>query len=302
MTEGPEGFPLDLAADLGPVVTLLHAAGCVRAEDEAAALLMAAHTPADLERLVARRIAGEPLEHVVGWADFAGIRVHVAPGVFVPRHRSEHLVDVAARHLARGVKHVASPEGRVGAAASSRRVPASDSDGRDSDSPVVLDLCAGTGALGLALHRAAGPFRLFGTDLDPVAVACAAENLAPVGGVALVGDLFDPIPAELRGRVQLILANAPYVPTSALDLLPHEAREHEPALALDGGPDGLTLHARLLAEAPDWLAPGGVVLVEVAEDQVPAALALVAAAGLHDQAVPAEDDPDTVVIVGRHGS
>jgi release factor glutamine methyltransferase len=268
-----------VAVDLDRVVARLRAAGCVRAEDEAAALLGAARTPGELESLVARRIVGEPLEHVVGWADFAGIPVHVAAGVFVPRHRSEHLVDVAASLLHERTA-AARPPPRSGT--------------------IVLDLCAGTGALGLALHRVAGPFDLYAADLDPLAVACAADNVAPVGGVALLGDLFDPVPAQLRGRIDLIVANAPYVPTSVLDLLPHEAREHESPLALDGGPDGLAVHARLLAEAPDWLAARGVVLVEVAEDQVPAALSLVTAAGMTGQAVPAPDDPDTVAIIGRH--
>ena len=129
-------------------------------------------------------------------------------------------------------------------------------------------------------------------------MACAAVNLEPVGGVALIGDLFEPIPRALRGRIDLILANAPYVPTGELALLPHEARDHESPLALDGGPDGLAVHRRILAAAPAWLAPGGSVLIELAERQVAAALGLLAAAGLDGSTHPAPHDPTTVVVVG----
>ncbi len=136
-------------------------------------------------------------------------------------------------------------------------------------------------------------------DIDPAAVACAAQNLAAVGGTARIGDLFEAVPVELSGRIDVVLANAPYVPTAEMALLPHEAREHEPALALDGGADGLTVHRRLISQAPHWLARGGTVLIEVAEGQVPTALALMTSAGLSPESYPAPDDPETVVIVGR---
>ena len=250
----------------------LSAAGCVRAEDEAALLLEAAHSPSDLAALAARRVAGEPLEHLVGWAEVSGVRVRLGPGVFVPRRRSEHLVSVSA-----GVLSARTRPGRA----------------------TVLDLCAGSGALGLAVHAAAGPFDLVAVDLDPVAVRWAAENLTSVQGSALLGDLFEPVDEHLRGDIALVIGNAPYVPTEALDRLPREAREHEPALALDGGTDGLTVHRRLLGEAPNWLEPGGAVVVELGAAQVPAIRELATGLGLVTSAVPAADDPHSVVVVGR---
>lgn len=253
------------------VADRLRRAGCVRAEDEAALLVEAAATPAALEALVVRRVAGEPIEQVVGWAEFAGIRVQVAPRVFVPRHRSEHLVTVAAAwlrdHRGRGAR------------------------------PTVVDLCAGSGALGLALHHRVGPFALVAVDLDPDAAACAARNLAPVGGTALLGDLFEPLPESLRGRVDLVVANAPYVPSAEVDLLPREAREHEPRQALDGGPDGLSVHRAILATAGDWLGPGAAVAVEVADRQVAALLDIADRAGLHPSAQPDPADRRTVAVV-----
>lgn len=254
------------------LVARLRAAGCVRAADEAALLIQAAHSPSDLAALAARRVAGEPLEHLVGWAEVSGVRVRLGPGVFVPRRRSEHLVSVAA-----GLLGGRTRPGRA----------------------TVLDLCAGSGALGLAVHAAAGPFDLVAVDLDPVAVHWAAENLTSVRGRALVGDLFEPLPGHLRGDVALVIGNAPYVPTAALDRLPREAREHEPALALDGGPDGLTVHRRLLGEAPRWLEPGGAVAVELGAAQVPAIRQVATRVGMVARAVPAPDDPQSVVVVAR---
>ena len=182
-----------------------------------------------------RREAGEPLEVIVGWADFCGLRVAVDPGVFVPRQRTALLVELAA-------------------------------EGLPVDRPArVLDLCCGTGALGLAL-AARADVELFAADVDPVAVACARRNLAGVGEV-FAGDLYAALPAALRGRLDVVLANAPYVPTDGIALMPPEARLHEPRSALDGGDDGLAVHRRIVADAADWLAPGGRLLIEVAERQ-----------------------------------
>lgn len=236
---------------LAPIIAALSAAGCVRARDEAELISQTAgHSPDRVASLVARRVAGEPLEHVVGWAWFAGVRVQVAPGVFVPRHRSEHLVAVAATWLAN--RPATRPE--PGAT-------------RPEPGATVVDLCAGTGALGRALYERSGPFRLVATDLDPRAVACAAANLAPIGGTSARGDLFDALDPLLRGRIDLAISSPPYVPTDAMALLPREAREHEGALALDGGPDGLAVLRRLVARAPDWLAPGGALMVELSAAQ-----------------------------------
>ncbi len=265
------------------LVARLRAAGCVRAEDEADLLLAASGGAAGvgpLAGLLDRRIAGEPLEHVLGWAVLAGIRVRVSPGVFVPRARSALLVGTAARLLTR--RH--APGDAAGPAAA-------------GDPPVVVDLCSGTGALGLAtVLRAGMPVRLHAADLDPSAVADAASNLAEVGGCAHLGDLFDALPLTLRGRVALILCNAPYVPSDRIALLPREAREHEALAALDGGPDGLTVHRRVLAQAPGWLAPGGSLLVEVHDSQVEVIRAAATAVRLSTRTARDRQERTTVVV------
>ncbi|MEZ7002895.1 putative protein N(5)-glutamine methyltransferase [Streptomyces sp. AD55] len=230
------------------VAALLRAAGCVFAEDEADLLLAAARTPGELRALVARRAGGLPLELVLGWARFHGLRVAVAPGVFVPRRRTEHLVDQALAHA-------------PGAA-------------------VVVDLCCGSGAVGAALAAALDRPEVHAADIDPAAVRCARGNLAAFGGRVHTGDLFDALPATLRGRVDLLAANVPYVPTGEVPLLPAEAREHEPPAALDGGADGLDVLRRVAAGARDWLAPGGALLTETGRAQVPAALDALARGGL----------------------
>nr|WP_245966705.1 putative protein N(5)-glutamine methyltransferase [Sphaerisporangium album] len=250
------------------IVTRLRAAGCVFAEDEARLLVSSARTPADLSAMVERRVAGLPLEHVLGWAEFCGLRVTVAPGVFVPRRRSEFLVTQAVEHTRRAALRsgAPSPDPSAGRLIPLRR-------------PVVVDLCCGTGALGAALAQALGPVELHAADIDPAAVECARDNLAALGGHVYAGDLYEPLPAMLRGRVDILVANAPYVPTGAVGLLPSEARDHEPLVALDGGRDGLDVLRRVIAEAPRWLAPGGILLVETSERQAPSLVEIVHGAG-----------------------
>jgi release factor glutamine methyltransferase len=251
------------------VVDRLRAAGCVFAEDEAR-LLVEAASGDRLEALVRRRVAGEPLEQVLGWALFDGLRVAVEPGVFVPRRRTELLVDVADELLG-------APDGEGG--------------------PVVVELCCGVAAVAAALlHRRPG-LDLVAADLDPAAVRCARRTLGARATV-LEGDLFDPLPPRLLGRVDVLVANAPYVPTSAIATMPPEARLHESPLALDGGADGLDLHRRIAGEARAWLAPGGSVLVETSEAQADATEALLAAAGLATR-VHRDDDRDATVVQGR---
>ncbi len=247
------------------LVATLRAAGCVFAEDEARLLREQATTPDELASMTARRVAGQPLEHVLGWAEFAGLRVAVEPGVFVPRHRSEFLVDQAV---------AAAPRARV-----------------------AVDLCCGTGALGAALLARLGDVELHAADVDGAAVRCARRTLAGRGQVHL-GDLFAALPASLRGRVDLLVASTPYIPSDAVRLMPPEAREHEPLGALDGGSDGLAVVRRLVAEAPAWLAPGGVVLVETSAAQGEAARTAMAAAGL-DAAVLADDEGESTAVRGR---
>ncbi len=259
------------------VVARLRAAGCVYAEDEARLLIAEARTPADLAAMVDRRVAGQPLEVVVGWAEFCGLRIAVDPGVFVPRRRTEFLVRQA----------VALP------------LPAAGPGGRRL---VVVDLCCGSGAIGAAVAAALGPVELHAADLDPVAVACARRNLAGWGGRVYQGNLFEPLPATLRGRVGLLAANVPYIPSGEIGLLPAEARIHEPRAALDGGADGLDLLRRVAQEAPLWLAPGGHLLIETSERQAPAAAAAFAGAGLAARVASCEELGATVIIGTRPAS
>ncbi len=250
---------------MSDVVEALRAAGCVFAEDEARLLVAAAASPGELDALVARRVAGEPLEYVLGWAEFCGLRIAVEPGVFVPRRRTEFLVEQAAE--------LARPGARV-----------------------VVDLCCGSGAVGAALAAILADVSLYAVDLDPTAVRCARRNVAAAGGRVYQGDLYAPLPAELRGRVDVLLANAPYVPTEAVSLMPPEARLHEARVALDGGVDGLDVLRRVAAEAAQWLAPGGCLLVETSEGQAPSMAAEVARGGLAARVARSEESNATVVI------
>ncbi|MFC9062068.1 putative protein N(5)-glutamine methyltransferase [Streptomyces sp. NPDC057074] len=239
------------------VVAALRTAGCVFAEDEAALLIAAARDAGELTALIDRRVSGLPLELVLGWAEFRGLRVVVAPGVFVPRRRTEFLVDEALAHA--------------------------------PHASVVVDLCCGSGAVGAALAAALDRPEVHAADVDPAAVRCARGNLAGAGGRVYAGDLFDALPGALRGRVDILAANVPYVPTAEVALLPAEARDHEPLVALDGGADGLDVLRRVAAEAPRWLAPGGCLLVETSEAQAPAAVAAFTRAGMTTRVAVSEE-------------
>lgn len=244
------------------LVAALRAAGCVFAEEEARLLLDEASSPAELMTWTARRMAGEPLEQVVGWASFAGLRVAVEPGVFVPRRRSELVVRVAAR----------------------------------TPAEVVVDLCSGSGAIGAALAARWPSAEVYAADSDPAAVACARRNLPPERVFA--GDLYDALPDDLRGRVDLLVVNAPYVPSGAIGTMPREARDHEHRVALDGGPDGLDVQRRVVSGAGAWLTPGGRLLVETGRAQADRTLALFAAAGL-GAAIETDDEIGATVVAGR---
>ena len=111
------------------------------------------------------------------------------------------------------------------------------------------------------------------------------------------GDLFGPLPAALRGHVDILAVNVPYVPTAEIALLPAEAREHEPRVALDGGPDGLEVLRRVTAQAASWLAPGGRLLTEASERQAAAAAAVVARGGLA-AGVFSDDELEATVVTG----
>lgn len=260
-------MPVPPLSSLSSTVLALRRAGCVFAEDEARLLHEAAASVGELSSLVERRAAGLPLEHVLGWADFHGRRFAVDTGVFVPRRRTEFLVAQAA-------------------ALAPRRA-------------VVVDLCCGSGALGVALASASDAAELHACDVEPAAVRCARRNIGDLGHV-YEGDLFGPLPATLRGRVDVLLANVPYVPTDDVELLPAEARIHEPRVALDGGGDGLDVMRRVAAEAPRWLAPGGSLLVEASERQRDTAVEVLRAAGLSPRVLVSEELYATVLVGTVH--
>jgi len=257
----PASSPFPSGHDRAATVTRLRAAGCVFAEDEARLLISAARTPAGLAAMVDRRAAGQPLEHVLGWAEFCGLRIAVDPGVFIPRRRTEFLVRRAAALARRAAAPAGPGQGRP------RTV-------------VVVDLCCGSGAVGAALAASLGRVELHAADIDPAAVRCARRNVAAAGGRVYQGDLYGPLPVRLRGRVDILAANVPYVPSGEVGLLPPEARAHEPRMALDGGADGLDVLRRVAAAAPLWLAPGGHLLAETSEAQAPRAAEAVARDGL----------------------
>jgi release factor glutamine methyltransferase len=245
------------------IIARLRSAGCVFAEEEAALLVSAARSDDELERMVGQRVQGRPIEHVIGWAEFCGLRVAVDPDVFVPRRRSELLVREAIR--------LAHPMA------------------------VVLDLCCGSGAIGAAIAAAVPLAQLHAADIEPAAVACARRNLGGIGRVH-EGDLYRALPRSLRGMVNVLVVNAPYVPTAAIAFMPAEARLHEPLVTLDGGVDGVEVQRRVAADARTWLAGGGHLLIETSEEQAPTTAGLIAEVGLVPTIVRDQDLDATVVI------
>ncbi|MDQ2797873.1 MAG: putative protein N(5)-glutamine methyltransferase [Actinomycetota bacterium] len=245
------------------LVQRLREAGCVFAEDEARLLVEAARDDAHLESLVARRVAGEPLEPLLGWVEFCGLRLAIDPGVFVPRRRTEFLVASAARVT------------RPGA--------------------VLVDLCCGSGAVGAALLADDETLDLYACDIEAAAVTCAGRNLGP--DRVYPGDLFTALPDTLHGRVDVLVANAPYVPTAEIPMMPTEARDYESAVALDGGADGVDVHRRIAVDAPRWLVPGGRLLIETSGRQAPTTAASMQRAGLTTQ-IEHDDELDATVVIG----
>jgi release factor glutamine methyltransferase len=249
------------------VAAALRAAGCVFAEDEARLLIDAAGSAAELDALVRRRCTGVPLEHLLGWVEFGGLRVIVGPGVFVPRRRTELLARQAMTRLGPG--------------------------------SVVVELCCGVAAISAVLLDQEPDLELHAADVHPAAVACARRNVEPRGGVVHHGDLYEPLPHDLAGRVDALVANAPYVPTEEIALMPPEARLHEPRVALDGGPDGLDVARRIVAGAMRWLAPGGQLLIETSIAQAPTLVESAERAGLHPRIATDIEIGGTVVIAAR---
>jgi len=242
----------------------LAAAGCIAPAAEADVLLEAtADGRGELSWLLERRIAGEPLAWIVGWAPFGRLRVRVDPGVFVPRPQSEALAGRAAELL--------------------------------TDRGLLVDVCTGSGAIAMAVAASRPSARVLATDDDPAAIACARTN----GVDAVLGDLLEPVPIELRGAVDVITGVVPYVPTPSLHLLPRDVLEHEPRHSLDGGEEGTTVLARVLASASTWLRPGGAVLLEIGGAQRSAMTHLATASRLTDVAIHRDEDGRDLVFEAR---
>lgn len=235
------------------------------AEEEADHLLARAVDQNELETLLARRVAGEPLEQVVGWVDIAGLRLRVGPGVFVPRRRSTLLIDLAVQ------------------AATQREV--------------IVELCCGVAPVAAAVAAAHPRVRVYAGDVDAAALEYARLNVPT--GVVVLSDLFAGVDPALRGRVDVLAVSAPYVPSTHLDTMPRQAREHEPVRALDGGSDGLTVYRRMLAEASPWLSPTGTMLLECARHQAPALSDDVTSAGFRPGLRTCDDLDATVVLARR---
>jgi release factor glutamine methyltransferase len=214
------------------LVSRLAAAGFIAAEDEAQELLARAGGDAALlEELLARRLTGEPLAWITGATRFCGLAIRIDPGVFVPRPHSETLARRAVE-----------------------RLPATGT---------AIDVCTGSGAIAAVLAAARPGARVVACDADERAVACAAAN----GVEVHPGDLLEPVPRELEGRVDVVVGVVPYVPTPELRLLQRDTFAFESTVAYDGGPDGAAVLRRVLADAPRFLRPGGALLLELGGGQ-----------------------------------
>jgi release factor glutamine methyltransferase len=247
---------------LEDLVGFLERHGFVAAEEEAAELLARARgDQALLSSMVERRLTGEPLAWIVGGVEFCGRWLRIDPGVYVPRWHSELLARRAAERLAAG-----------------------------GGERVVVDLCTGSGAIGAVVAGAAGaPVRVVGSDVDEASVACARGN----GVEAFVGDLFAPLPAELRGGVDVVVGVVPYVPTGELGLLQRDTFTFETAVAYDGGADGCAFLRRAIAGAGEWLRPdGGALLLELGGDEAALLAPELSRAGFSDVVVLRDEDGD----------
>jgi release factor glutamine methyltransferase len=214
------------------IVSALADGGCVAPGEEADALFRASSEGVGpIDELVARRVSGEPLAWITGSVVFGGVRVHVDPGVFVPRPHTEAMAQRAASLL--------------------------------PDAGIAVDLCTGSGAVACVLASAHPQATVVGTEVEPLAAACARRN----GVDVFVGDLDEPLPPALRGNVDVMTAVVPYVPTEELPFLPRDVLANEPRAALDGGSRGTSVLVRATEAAPRWLRPGGSVLLELGGDQ-----------------------------------
>jgi release factor glutamine methyltransferase len=252
--------------DRESVTQILTDAGCVAPGEEADELIQAAvGDPEVLDHLVSRRAAGEPIAWLTGSVMFCGLRLFVAPGVYVPRMQTEPLARRAGALL---------PPGGV-----------------------AVDLCTGVGAIAAVMGAAEPTTQVLATELDEKAVLCARRN----GVEVFEGFLDDPLPRELESRVDVMTAVAPYVPTGSLRLLPRDVQAFEPRLALDGGVDGTDLLAEVARRSPRWLKSGGRLLLELGGDQAEPIGRLLQDTGFDGLDVMADEDGDPRGVSARLG-
>jgi len=219
-------------------------------------------------RLLCRRCAGTPLQHLTGEEGFRGLALTTRPGVFVPRPETEVLVEVALRSLA------------------------------DGSAPLVVDVGTGTGAAALAIKAERPDARVWATDLSAEAAALARENAGRLGlDIRVVeGDLLLPLPESLRGRIDLVVANPPYVPVEEADTLPREVRGDPPSAVFGD----VALTERLLRDAAEWLRPRGAAVIEIDERQGSALTATAQRLGYEDVSVSQDlTDRDRVLAARR---
>jgi release factor glutamine methyltransferase len=248
------------------ITASLRAAGCVAAEEEAAELVAAAGGDARaLQVLVERRCAGEPLAWLTGSVVFCGRLVTVWPGVYVPRWQSEPLARAAVDRL---------PERGT-----------------------AVELCAGAGAIAVVLGRERPRARVVATEIDPRAAACARRN----GVEVFEGDLASPLPPELSGRVDVVVAVVPYVPTDELRFLPRDVLAHEPRRALDGGPDGMEHLVRAATAGAHLLARDGSLLLELGGDQAELLTPVLVGLGYRDIEIVEDEDGEPRAVCARRG-
>jgi len=249
--------------DLASLTFALETAGCVAADDEAEELIQKAVGDGELERMLARRLTGEPIAWITGSTSFCGLHVAIEPGVYVPRWQSEPLALMAARLL--------PPTG------------------------VAVDLCTGAGAIAMVMQSEHPDARIVATEIDPLAASCARLN----GLVVYEGNLDGPLPAELESKVDVITGVLPYVPSDAMHFLPRDVQRFEPPRALDGGVGGVELISAVVRTSPRWIKSGGWLLLEVGGDQVAEVTAMLVASGYSNIAVLEDDDGDPRGIYAR---
>ena len=272
-----------------------------------------------LRGYVTRRGKGEPLQYITGEAAFRHIAVKVRPGVLIPRPETEVLVSEALSllpprerrraldstieawegDLMMAAAAVERADAAPGAGAEEARPSAQAAEGRPAsslpadDSPLlVADVCTGTGCIACSIAFERPDVHVVATDIAPEAVALARENVEALGLGARVQvlecDMAAGIDAALVGRFDGVVSNPPYVPTAVLAEIPHEVADFEPALALDGGADGLDAFRALLREAHRLLKAGGGLAVELHETCLDAAADLARAAGFADARIVAD--------------